>query len=344
MTHTVENFFNLQTLIQPFNFLLNLGGNTSFTRLLTAGFAALCLVAPFFIPAWRAEGTWKLKIDGWKSHLFSAILGISGISLIATALISDRLGFGGPPGIGLKQSLVIYLGIASLAGARLVNTNLMEVLRARLKPYDWSWWKSRAGYGFLLLFAGSVCHLLGIIVLSFATPFSKLEDRLLAPALTLLLLAFLVGFQYIMELTSSSRLRIGLVDLVFVLALVSPGILKEGVLPQASFNFPVEQQLWQALNTYPGISKVSHFYSDTDFTHQIYAQRPQRLIADEASLEQDGFLDSLMAKGTCPFVVVEAGSPLSQLMKQVYQGSGLTRYEMIGGSFELYARDCLFTP
>jgi hypothetical protein len=35
---------------------------------------------------------------------------------------------------------------------------------------------------------------------------------------------------------------------------------------------------------------------------------------------------------------------MSELMLQVYQGSGLTRYVLMDGRFELYARDCLFLP
>ena len=51
-----------------------------------------------------------------------------------------------------------------------------------------------------------------------------------------------------------------------------------------------------------------------------------------------------MAKGTCPFVLVNAGDPMSEVMSQVYQGSGLTRYVLMDGRFELYAWDCLFSP
>jgi hypothetical protein len=343
-THIVQNRINLTTLLQPFNYLLDMAGSTPFTRLLIAGFSLLCIVSPFLVPGRSGMGDWRLKTDFTKIQFNTLLLGLFGITLITAALTADQFGFGGPPGIGLKQSVVIYLGILSLLAAWLGNTNILEGIRAWKAHYDWSWWKSRFGYGYLLLFLGGLCHLLGIIVLSLVTPFSNLEDRLLAPSLTLLLLAVLMGLYQLAGLGGKPRFALGVYTVAFVLVVASPAMVKASINFQPGFHFPPEQQLWQELSTYPGISRASHFYTDSNFTHQIYARRPQRVISFVDSLNQGGYLDRLMAKGTCPFVLVNAGSPMSELMSQVYQGSGLSRYVLMDGRFELYAQDCLFSP
>ena len=92
------------------------------------------------------------------------------------------------------------------------------------------------------------------------------------------------------------------------------------------------------------LMKVSHFYSDQDFTHEIFANRPQRIILDENQIEITGFLPSIMAKGVCPFVLVNQGEDMSQLMNEHYHEANLIKIEMINGLFELYALPCLFSP
>jgi hypothetical protein len=344
MTHIMQTRFSFATLLQPFNYILDMAGSVPFTRLLIGGFSLLCMISPFLVPGRSGMGDWRLKIDFTKIRFTTLLMGLFGIALIAAGLTADQFGFGGPPGIGLKQSAMIYLGILSMLAAWMGNTNILERVLAWKTHYDWSWWQSQFGYGYLLLLSGGVCHLLGIIILSQVTPFSTLEDRLLAPSLTLLLLAVLMGLYQLAGLGRKPRFFLGVYTVALVLAVASPAVVKKNIIVQPGFQFPPEQQLWQELSTYPGISRVSHFYTDTNYTHQIYARRPQRVISFVESLNQGGYLDSLMSKGTCPFVLVNAGDPMSELMLKVYQGSGLTRYVLMDGRFELYARDCLFSP
>jgi hypothetical protein len=51
-----------------------------------------------------------------------------------------------------------------------------------------------------------------------------------------------------------------------------------------------------------------------------------------------------MARGQCPFVLVNQGGHMSQLMNQHYHEAKLIRLEMIDGQFELFAQPCLFSP
>ena len=265
MTHIVQNRFNFTILLQPFNYLLDMAGSIPFTRLLIAGFSLLCIISPFLVPGRSGMVDWRLTTDFTKIRFNTLLLGLFGIALITAALTADQFGFGGPPGIGLKQSVIIYLGILSMLAAWLGNTNFLERVRVWKAHYDWSWWQSQFGYGYLLLLLGGLCHLLGIIVLSQVTPFSTLEERLLAPSLTLLLLAVLMGLYQLAGLGCKPHFTLGVYTVALVLAAVSPAVAKQNIGFQPGFHFPPEQQLWQELSTYPGISRVSHFYTDFEF-------------------------------------------------------------------------------
>lgn len=342
MVHTLMNLFSWKTLLAPFNYIFDMAGSIPFTRLLITGFSLICLASLFLLPGKTGTGSRRLKIYFSKVRAPSLLLGLLGIIIIFITLIVDQ--FDGPSDIGVKKSLMIDFGLLCILTGWLMNTNILECVKVWKENYDWGWWHTQDAYGYKLIISGGFFHLFGIIALSQITPFSELQDRLLAPALTLLLLALLLGLRQLAGLVHTRVFIIGVLCTVFILALISPAIVKGDILFKPGFHNPPEQMLWQKLNTYPGITRVSHFYTDTDFTHEIYARLPQRIITDETSLLQNGYLDSLMSKGTCPFVLVETGDPLSRVMNKVYKKSGLNRYVLLDGLFELYAQKCLFTP
>ncbi len=94
---------------------------------------------------------------------------------------------------------------------------------------------------------------------------------------------------------------------------------------------------------YPGIDRATHFYSDDDFAHEIYAGRPQRVIFLEDWSSQE-FLQRMMAKGTCPFLLISRWSGVVKPVDQLYSAIGLQRSELVGGDFVVYAQECLLQP
>jgi hypothetical protein len=134
------------------------------------------------------------------------------------------------------------------------------------------------------------------------------------------------------------------IGLHFGLLLLSTFFLKGGLAFQVGLRIPPEQELWQQIYQLPGIDKATHFYSDYNFTHEIFGNRPQRIILDEEQIARSGFLARILAAGHCPFILVNQGSSMSKLMDQHYQEAGLTRLEMPGGAFELFAQPCLLSP
>jgi len=213
-----------------------------------------------------------------------------------------------------------------------------------MADYDWDRWKKKPLYTFSLLFFAGLSHFCGITVLSLVTPFSDLRDRLLSPSLAILLFTGLAGMHYLISSMSRRYYAIPVYGVAFGLILLSPFFITTGLPFQPGISIPPEQALWKEIYSLPGIYKASHFYSDNNFTHEIFGNRPQRIILIENQLEQKGFLSSIMSTGQCPFVIVNTGDHMSQLMDQHYQEANLIRLEMLNDQFELFVQPCLLSP
>ena len=199
-------------------------------------------------------------------------------------------------------------------------------------------------YAFGLLLFAALSHFVGISALSLVTPFSDLRDRLLSPSLSLLLFSGLAGMYFLITLLPRKFYAASIYGAAVGLIILSPFFIKAGLPFQLRINIPPEQELWRQIYALPGIGKATHFYSDYNFTHEIFGNRPQRIILIEDQLDQKGFLSTLMSKGQCPFVIVNTGDHMSRLMNQHYQEANLTRLEMLGGQFELFVQPCLLSP
>ena len=344
MTHEVIDDIAWEKLFYQLVFLLDSVSRNALVVSLFATFVLLCLAAPFIGPIypWIREIRFKLEIS--KVSFFTVMFTVLGIAVAVIALAADSLGLGGEPVIGLKQIAIASIGILLVLVSWLRNTNLLEYVRAWKAHNDPTRWKIRPLYTFALLFLGGLSHFWGITVLSLVTPFSPLTNRLLAPSLALLLFAGLAGMHYLIGLVPTKSYTAAIYGFGFGLILLSPFFLKTDLAFRIGMRVLPEQQLWKEIYSFSGINKVSHFYSDQNFTHKIFANRPQRIILDESQFEMAGFLPGIMAKGVCPFVLVNQGDDMRQLMNEHYNDANLIRMEMMDGQFELYAQPCLFSP
>jgi hypothetical protein len=344
MTHVGQEDIQWEKLFQQGIFLKNFISHNAVIADLILVFIFICLLAPFLRPNFPGRQVWRLKTNFSKMHLSSIFLTLLGTALVAFSLSAEWLGIGGSPGIGLKQVALIVLGVLLVARAWIGYTNIIEYVRSWKAYNNWDWWKSTPFQTYSLLLFGGLFQFFGITALSIITPFSPLEDRLLAPSLALLLFAFLVGLYHFSRLVRVIPYTAIIFLIALIVAAVSPAFVKAEMAFTPGFRFPPEQPLWQQINTYPGIKRVTHFYSDYNFNHEIYANRPQKIIVDQEKFKKAGFLKALMGKGNCPFVLVNKGGTMSQLMQQYYKEAGLSERDMANGQFELYAQDCLFSP
>jgi hypothetical protein len=344
MSHTVYDHLAWDKLFLELVFLLDSTSHNAFVVILIAVFSFLCLAAPFLGPIypWISKISFKLSLS--KVSAFTIILTILGSAVAVIALAADRLGFGGDPEIGLKQLVIASIGIMIILAAWLKNSNILEYVRIWKENYDWNHWKTKSFFTFGLIFLAGLSHFWGITALSVVTPFSDLTDRLLSPSLTLLLLSGLIGMYTLISIVPARFFSASIVGIGFVLILLSPFFLTTGIGFHLGVHIPPEQALWKEINALPGISKASHFYSDYNFTHEIFVNMPQRIILIEDQIDEEGFLSHILSIGQCPFILVNQGDKMNQLMDEHYQEVNLIRLEMMQGQFILYAQPCLLSP
>ncbi|HSB65605.1 MAG TPA: hypothetical protein VLD65_03450 [Anaerolineales bacterium] len=343
-THTLNDHIAWEKLFPQLVYLLDSISRNALVIVLFVAFTLLCLAMPFIGPTNLGTRSIRFKWDFSQVHFYSILFTLIGLAMAVISLAADRLGFGGDPEIGLKQVFFAGLGILIAAIPWIRNTNSLEYVRSWKAGYDWERWTLKPLYTFSLLLGAGLSHFVGITALSLVTPFSNLRDRLLSPSLAILLFSVLAGMHYLITLIPRKHYTIPVYGVALALMILSPFFITSGLPFQIRVNIPPEQELWKEIDHLPGINKASHFYSDNNFTHEIFGNRPQRIILVEDQLEQKGFLSGLMSTGQCPFVIVNTGDRMSQLMGQYYKEANLTRLEMLNGQFELYAQPCLLSP
>jgi hypothetical protein len=344
VTHTLYDHLAWDKLFLELVFILDSTSRNAFVILFIAVFGLLCLAAPFIGPLHLRVNKITIKRSSSKISPFTILLTILGAAVAVTALAADRLGFGGDPEIGLKQLVIASLGIMVVLAAWLKNTNIFEYVRTWKENYDWNRWKTKPFYTFGIIFLAGLSHFIGITALSVVTPFSDLTDRLLSPSLTLLLLSGLLGMYYLINIIPARFFSVPVYGIGLVLILLSPFFLTTGIGFQPRIHIPPEQALWKEIYALPGIGKATHFYSDYDFTHEIFVSMPQRIILIEDQIDEKGFLSNILAFGQCPFVLVRQGDKMNELMDLHYEEANLIRLEMMQGQFILYAQPCLLSP
>jgi hypothetical protein len=343
MTHQVIDHLAFEKLFPQLVYLLDSMSRNAFLVTLILALIFLCFLAVVVGPLYPWIRQVALKINFTQRRLPSIVVTAFGVIVALIALAADRLGFSGDPEIGLKQISIAGLGLLVAVIPWILKTNFREYILAWKEHYDWKRWNTRSMLAITTLFLAGMSHFWGITALSLVTSFSPLQDRLLAPSLVLLLLTALAGLSYLAHWVPSRFYASSVYGVAFGLLLLSPFFLKGGLAFRVGLRIPPEQELWQQIYQLPGIDKATHFYSDYNFTHEIFGNRPQRIILDDEQIARPGFLARILAAGHCPFILVNQGSSMSQLMDQHYQEAGLTRLEMSGGAFELFAQPCLLS-
>lgn len=219
---------------------------------------------------------------------------------------------------------------------RISDVEVLSVipLLAFLLLLVWPFWYDRKRFpdrltsvhGMLVIAA--LGHSMGIWLLSLVTFFSLLDDRLLAPSITLGMVAALNGINEVVRQRQGVQ-RILVLSLPFVLLLLAHHTTRP-ILPwdRPAFAQPPEVSAWLDLRSKRGMDSATHFYSDRDFRHQLYARIPQRILWDVDAIDHV-LIDSLLQTGKAPFFVLhtdQQGSlPLISALEQ--RELGLQRWE-----------------
>jgi hypothetical protein len=102
---------------------------------------------------------------------------------------------------------------------------------------------------------------------------------------------------------------------------------------------PPEAQFWVVLQTGGITAGSTHFYSDYNFIHQVYAGIPQRILWDEATYSTPEALVHLMSLGARPFFVFNSDSEEHQLFRTAWtqRDLGLVELRSASGKAIVYA-------
>jgi hypothetical protein len=161
----------------------------------------------------------------------------------------------------------------------------------------------------LSLLAVGLAQFFAVWIPSLASQVSDLGARLLSPTIALLILTTLHGLQTAWESLSPRRWSLALLLLPFgFLALGRDIVPGELLSVPGRVNYPVEMGLWRELHGIEWIQSSTHFYSDRDFVHQIFAGIPQRIFWDTSVLRDAQAVRALLATGRAPFILLRQGS------------------------------------
>ncbi len=162
-----------------------------------------------------------------------------------------------------------------------------------------------------------ICHFTGVWVSSIFAEFNDLDSRLLSPAITIACLAVFNGLDTFTRNVKPYHLKILINLLPFIFFMFSTQATVISIEP-GIIDYPTEKYLWQQLKKVDELTSSSHFYTDYDFTHQIFAGMPQRIIWDRLDLVK---ARKLLARGERPFFLLSQASSAKKALDQyIIQG------------------------
>ncbi|MCA9448476.1 MAG: hypothetical protein KC931_15245 [Candidatus Omnitrophica bacterium] len=186
------------------------------------------------------------------------------------------------------------------------------------------------------LLLGSVTHLLGIAILSTVFRMDFLDHRLLSPSYLLIGISLLSGVSLLVRFRpphTRTLWALPLLYLAFNPAFRTP-------VPQFNldhFERPPEQALWEDLGDRQGLGESSHFYTSINFLHQIFCDRPHKIVWNENYVDTAEKTGWLLHYGSHPFFVLNEGDPMIPFLEEQKGSLGLTREE--SGPFTLFRPD-----
>ena len=170
----------------------------------------------------------------------------------------------------------------------------------------------------------AVCvHFVGIWALSLVTFFSLLDDRLLSPSITLGMIATLNGIHLVTQgRPRAVRIALLVPPLLFLLN-AHHTTRPPSPINSRTFTIPPEAMAWDDIRMRGVLDGASHFYSDRDFRHQLYARIPQRILWDTTILGDEQRIHDLLRTGDRPFFVMHEGSDELQALDSGLARSGI---------------------
>lgn len=185
---------------------------------------------------------------------------------------------------------------------------------------------------------------LGIYILTLLVDVNPIDDRYLAPSYTYFV--FLLFFSISTIIRSYKQLKFLIVVpwIFFIISLpaVVYAVKKRPITWIGSFTMPAEKKLWDELKKKDYYARASHFYTDENYVHQLFVEKPQRIVFPSRIIWTDPLemqrkkITSFWSLGTKPIFVV---APNTQLLDYFENKGGLTpdvKKEFVQGFWIFY--------
>ncbi|MCB0769165.1 MAG: hypothetical protein KDC00_02025 [Flavobacteriales bacterium] len=182
-------------------------------------------------------------------------------------------------------------------------------------------------------------HFFGIWALSLVSHFSALDDRLLSPSIALAIIAGLSGLDRFCDLLDAGG-RLFVRSLPFVYMAVGMHItVPKLTLDIPHFTHPPHAELWTTLDSSGIPAGATHYYTDQDFSHQLYSPLPHRILWETSDFNSPDAIRALFEKGTRPFFIFDTTSVEFNVFEQAWRSDHdpLLEARSIGG-FMVYHR------
>jgi hypothetical protein len=190
-----------------------------------------------------------------------------------------------------------------------------------------------------ILLLGMASHFLVVWLPSLVASFDAVGERLMEPTLAMGVIAGLYGIDAASKDLQRSGWRYALTLLPFVLLITDGTVRLQVSQPFVDhLDYPEERILWQEIHNIEGFHQSTHFYSDGDFTHQVFAGIPQRIMWDPSVWEDPLALIALLGEGNRPFIVLREDGHEELVLERTIDAAGIIFGRIVPppGGFNIY--------
>lgn len=187
-----------------------------------------------------------------------------------------------------------------------------------------------------VFFIGGLINFLGIYLLSLVSSFDYLESRLLAPVYILFLAGFMLSIKMLYE-TIANKTKYIFIALPLIFFTLNPAFTKETD-TKINIHYAWEHGLWDEINQKGIVKNSTHYITELNYIHQIYSEKPQRIIPHDFMFLDIGFLRKITDMGNAPFVVLRNNELPYFYFEKLYKYLNYKKTDLENKHFTVYVK------
>ena len=191
-----------------------------------------------------------------------------------------------------------------------------------------------------VVFIGIIINFSGIYFLSLVSSFDYLESRLLAPVYILCFLLFFISLKILTDFAFAKKpiVKYCILALPLILFIANSAFVKE-IETNINIHYAWEHDLWNEINQKGIVKNSSHYITEFNYIHQIYGNKPHRIIPDNSMFLNIGFMNKITNKGKAPFVVLRNNELPYFYFDKIHNILGYKKAELENKHFTVYVKN-----